>query len=286
MQWRVELAFAWLNRDYLSLSLTQLLSSVECTDLYHRVVSLNSEQDICACFWHSSVAAVFNLYSRHVAAHELQLHPINQPNLHWCCCSDFTHPVLLKPHRTVLNSAVKRKHAGGSRDRPPWTHWTNMQRWNQEDQHPGGVETEISTGVEECEKQQRFHRYSSNKREAKDRVSYCWTGMVRKKWLNAQKNMRYWMPSLPQPFLARFPQVSHTPEGSTTRDRKIRVKTYVQAGQYMHLWLTGADQCHSSLEFSSKWSSSPGTARKEMSQRLTSVLGKITWQFLLKAIPK
>lgn len=46
-----------------------------------------------------------------------------------------------------------------------------MQRWNQEDQHPGGVETEISTGVEECEKQQRFHRYSSNKREAKVRVS-------------------------------------------------------------------------------------------------------------------
>lgn len=46
-----------------------------------------------------------------------------------------------------------------------------MQGWNQEDQHPGGVETEISTGLEECERQQRLHRYSSNKRETKDRVS-------------------------------------------------------------------------------------------------------------------
>lgn len=62
-----------------------------------------------------------------------------------------------------------------------WTHWTSMQGWNQEDQHPGGVETEISIGLEECERQQRLHRYSSSKRETKDRVSsLLGMGMVRR----------------------------------------------------------------------------------------------------------
>lgn len=81
------------------------------------------------------------------------------------CCSNL---------RGQLISAAKGKHASGSRDSPPrkhMDHWTSMQRWNHEDQHPGGAETEISTGVEECERQQRLHRYSSNKREAKDTVS-------------------------------------------------------------------------------------------------------------------
>lgn len=53
----------------------------------------------------------------------------------------------------------------------PGSTWTSMQRWNQGEQHPGGAETEISTGVEERERQQRLLRCNSNKREAKDRVS-------------------------------------------------------------------------------------------------------------------
>lgn len=39
---------------------------------------------MCLFLAHSSVAAVFNPYSRRVAAHELQLCHINQPNSHWC----------------------------------------------------------------------------------------------------------------------------------------------------------------------------------------------------------
>lgn len=153
----------------LSLSPPQLLSSVECTNLYHRVVSLNFEQDICACFWHSSVAAEF---SRHVAAHELQLCPINQPNSHWCCT------LLLRPHPphwnitgqswTQLPEENMQVEAGTGH---PASTWTSMQRWNWGHQHPAGAETEISTGAEECERQQRLLRCSSNKGEAKDRVS-------------------------------------------------------------------------------------------------------------------
>lgn len=276
-KWSVELAYTWLNRDYLSLPLSQLLSSIECTNLYHRVVSLTSEQDICACFWHSSVAAVFSLYSRHVAAHELQSCPINQPNSHWWC------RLLLRIH---LPRATQTSEDS----------WSQLPRANMQVEagiaHPGSTWTtgqacrdgirKINAQVElklkfplelrNVKGSKGFTGTAATKGRPKTEWAHCWTGMVREKWWNAQKNVRYLMPSLPH--LLRSPLQSPTllrlcsGERNTARVRQIRDKEQVQAGQYMHLWFTRAGQCHSFLEFSSKWTSCPGTARKQMPQSL------------------
>jgi len=61
-----------------------------------------------------------------------------------------------------LHSITKRKHAGGSRDKPP----RKPKHAGKEDRCSDGVET-----GEECESQQGLHRYSINKRKTKDRVS-------------------------------------------------------------------------------------------------------------------
>lgn len=198
------------------------------------------------------------------------------------CYSNLTGQSWTRLPRENLQVGAERGHPGST-----WTHWTSTQRWNQEDQCPGGVETEISTGAEECEGQQKLHRYSSNKREAKDRVSSLLDRDGEEEMMKCTEKHEVLYAFFAPVFCGKISsQVSHTPEATTTKIRQIRDKMHIRAGQYMHLWLTRADQCHFSLEFSSKQSCSPGTARKQMSQNLTSLLGKITWQLLLKVISK
>lgn len=103
-----------------------------------------------------------------------------------------------------------------------------------------------------------FTSPAATKGRPKTEWAHCWSGMVRKKLWNAQKNLRYLMPSLPRSSLARSPLRSptllrlHSGERNTTRVRQIRDKMHLQAGQNLHPWFTRAEQCHSFLEFSSE----------------------------------
>lgn len=104
-----------------------------------------------------------------------------------------------------------------------------MQRWNQEDQGPGGVETEVSTGAEECEGQQSLHRYSSNKREAKGRVL---DGDGEEEMIKCTEKHEVLNAFFAPVFCSKMSsQVSHTPEATTTKIRQIKDKMHVQAGQ-------------------------------------------------------
>lgn len=96
-----------------------------------------------------------------------------------------------------------------------WTQWTSKQGWNQEDQHPGGVETEISTGLEECERQQRLHRYSSNKRETKDRVSSLLGRGGEEELMKCTEKREVLIAFFASVFFGKISsQVSHTPEAT------------------------------------------------------------------------
>lgn len=104
-----------------------------------------------------------------------------------------------------------------------------MQRLNQEDQCPGGAE--ISTGVEECERQQRPHRYSSNKREAKDRVSSLLDRDGEEEMMKCTEKHEVLNAFFAPAFSGKISsQVSHTPEASTTKIRQIRDKMHIQPG--------------------------------------------------------
>lgn len=76
--------------------------------------------------------------------------------------------MLLRPYRILFNSIAKRKHADGSRDKPPRKHVDPLP------EHAG---MELGRSVlrvkagEECKRQHGLHRYSTKKRKTKDRVS-------------------------------------------------------------------------------------------------------------------
>lgn len=227
---------------------------------------------MCLFLTHSSVAAVFNLYRQaccstwapikpHKSAKfTLMLHIAAQTSS-TPCYSNLMGQSWIQLQRQNVQEETGTGHPGST-----WTHWTSMQGWNQEDQHPGGVETDISTGLEECDRQQRLHRYSSDRRES--RVSLLLDRDGEEELMKCTENVRYLLISLPQPSLVRSPLKSPTllrlcpGERNTTRVRQFRDKMHVQAGQYMHPWFTRADQHHSFLQCSSKWSSSPGTGKK------------------------
>lgn len=90
-----------------------------------------------------------------------------------------------------------------------------MQGWNQEDQRLSGVETEISTGIEECERQQKLHKSSSNKREAKDRVSSLLARAGEEEIMKCTEKPEVLNAFFAPVFSGKISsQVSHTPEAT------------------------------------------------------------------------
>lgn len=95
----------------------------------------------------------------------------------------------------------------------PGSTWASMQSWNRGDQHPGGAESENSTGAEQCERQQRLLRCSSNKREAKDRVSSLLDRDGEEEMLKCTEKPEVLNAFFAPVFSGKISsQVSHTPE--------------------------------------------------------------------------
>ncbi|KAK4822728.1 hypothetical protein QYF61_019725 [Mycteria americana] len=158
-----------------------------------------------------------------------------------------------------------------------------MQGWNQEDQHSDGVET-----GEECERQQGLHRYSTNKRKTKDRVSplpnrdgdEVTKGTEKHEILSSLARSPLRAPTLLRPHSGgkKYYQCQRKTKlrtNGTYKQGNIYIQDLQELTNVTHLW-----------KVLGKWSSSPVTGENQMSHSLTSVLGKIMWQFLLKAISK
>lgn len=146
---------------------------------------------MCLFLTHSSAAAVFNLYSRRVAACELQLCPVNQPNSHWCCTLQLA---LHLPHVTqTLQDSLEL----GCKDKT--RRWKQGQA-TQEARGPTGQASrdgirKINTQVElklkfpldlrNVKGSKGSTGTAATKGRPKTEWAHCWAGVVRRSWWNA-----------------------------------------------------------------------------------------------------
>lgn len=232
----------------------------------------------CMCLFltHSSVAAAFNLYSRHVAAYELQLCPINQPNSYWCCTLQLT---LHLPHITqTLQDSLELS----CKDKA--CRWKQGQAI-QEAHGPTGqacrdgirktnTQVELKLKFPLDLRNVKGSKGSTGTAAAKRRPKTGWAHCWGWGWWGGTDEMHrkmsgtYWLLCFSLLWQDLLSSLSHSwgytlGKETLPRVRQIRDKMHIQAGQYMHPWFTRADQRHSFLECSSKWSSSPGTGNKQ-----------------------
>lgn len=114
--------------------------------------------------------------------------------------------MLLRPYRILFNSIAKRKHADGSRDKPPRKHVDPLPE--HAGMELGRSVLRVETG-EECERQQGLHRYSTKKRKTKDRVS----SLLNRDGDEVMKGTEKHAAFFSLVFMGKISsQVSHTPE--------------------------------------------------------------------------